>query len=115
VGLGDRAGALPAELSGGERQRVALCAALAHRPSLLLADEPTGELDRDSADAIRNLIAQLARADGTTVIVVSHDPVTSTIADRSVRLRDGRVVEDRRPGEQGLVVGRGGWLHLPPE
>lgn len=103
------------ELSGGERQRVALCAAMAHRPTLLLADEPTGELDARSADAVRELMADLARVEATTVIVVSHDPETGTIADRTVRLRDGRVVEDRRPGERGLVVGRGGWLHLPPE
>jgi peptide/nickel transport system ATP-binding protein len=115
AGLGDRAQRATRELSGGERQRVALCAALAHRPALLLADEPTGELDRGSAEAIRRLIAELASNEGTTVIVVSHDPATASIADRSVRLRDGRVVEDRRPGERGLVVGRGGWLHLPPE
>jgi ABC-type lipoprotein export system ATPase subunit len=115
AGVADQAKHATRELSGGERQRVALCAALAHRPALLLADEPTGELDRVSAEAMRRLIADLAHDEGTTVIVVSHDPVTSSIADRSVRLRDGRVVEDRRPGERGLVVGRGGWLHLPPE
>ncbi len=115
AGIGDRGDALARDLSGGERQRLALCAALAHEPALLLADEPTGELDAGSAAAVRSLIAGLAHAQATTVIVVSHDPQTATIADRSVRLRDGRVVEDRRPGERGLVVGRGGWLHLPPE
>jgi ABC-type lipoprotein export system ATPase subunit len=115
AGIGERADAPARELSGGERQRLALCAALAHRPALLLADEPTGELDALSAATVRELMAELSRSHGTTVLVVSHDPVTSTIADRSVRLRDGRVVEDRRPGERGLVVGRGGWLHLPPE
>ena len=115
AGIGERGDVPARELSGGERQRLALCAALAHRPALLLADEPTGELDAVSAAAVRELIAELSRSHGTTVLVVSHDPVTATIADRSVRLRDGRVVEDRRPGERGLVVGRGGWLHLPPE
>ena len=115
AGLADRAEALPAELSGGERQRVALCAALAHRPSLLLADEPTGELDDESAEAVRRLIADLARRHGTSVVLVSHDAATAEIADRSVRIRDGRVVEDRRNGESALVVGRGGWLRLPAE
>jgi ABC-type lipoprotein export system ATPase subunit len=115
AGLGDRAQALPAELSGGERQRVALCAALAHRPSLLLADEPTGELDDESAEAIRRLIAELAHEHGTSVVLVSHDAAAAEIADRAVRIRDGRVVEDRRDGESALVVGRGGWLQLPAE
>jgi ABC-type lipoprotein export system ATPase subunit len=115
AGLSDRAGARPGELSGGERQRVAVCAALAHRPLLLLADEPTGELDAASAQAVRALIAELTRAHVATAIVVSHDPATSEFADRSVRLRDGRVVEDRRGRDGGLVVGRGGWLQLPPE
>ena len=110
-----RAQALPAELSGGERQRVALCVALAHRPALLLADEPTGELDDHSARAVRTLIAELARAHGVTAILVSHDPAAAEIADRALRLRDGRVVEDRRDGEDALVVSRGGWVRLPPE
>jgi peptide/nickel transport system ATP-binding protein len=113
--LAERANALPDELSGGERQRVALCAALAHRPSLLLADEPTGELDDEGAAAIRQLIGELAHAHGTSVVVVSHDPAAAEIADRAVRIRDGRVVEDRRDGESALVVGRGGWLRLPSE
>ena len=115
AGLGDRADAFAAELSGGERQRVALCVALAHRPSLLLADEPTGELDSATAGAVRRLIADLARAHGATAILVSHDPATAEIADRALRIRDGRVVEDHRDGQQAIVVGRGGWLRLPPE
>ena len=113
VGLSDRAGALPAELSGGERQRVALCAALAHRPALLLADEPTGELDPASAASVRALIVELARAQGVTVIMVTHDPASAAVADRAVRIRDGRITEDRRNGDESLVVGRGGWLQLP--
>jgi ABC-type lipoprotein export system ATPase subunit len=115
AGLGDRLDAFPHELSGGERQRFALCAALAHRPALLLADEPTGELDETSARTIRALIAELARVEGTSVIVVSHDEATSSIANRTVRIRDGRVVEDRRGDDSAIVVGRGGWLQLPPE
>src|SRR5262249_24875350 len=115
AGLGDRAHALPGELSGGERQRVAVCAALAHRPALLLADEPTGELDAASAQAVRALISELTRTHGTTAINVFHDPDTAELADRSVRLRDGRVVEDRRGARGALVVGRGGWVQLPPQ
>lgn len=109
AGLRDHAAARPGELSGGERQRVALCAAVAHRPALLLADEPTGELDEASAQAVRALIVEL----GTSVVIASHDPDTAMIADRAARIRDGRVVEDRRDGESALVVGRGGWLRLP--
>ena len=115
VGLGDRLSAYPAELSGGEQQRVAVCAALAHRPRLLLADEPTGELDRASADAVFELVAELARAHGTTAIVVSHDARASEFADRAVRIRDGRISEERRDGADRIVVARGGWIRLPEE
>ncbi len=115
VGLEGRGDALPAELSGGERQRVALCAALAHRPALLLADEPTGELDADAAESMRCLIAELVREQSGTAIVVTHDPTASTFADRTVRLRDGRVVAEDRGAGDGVVVGGGGWLQLPPE
>ena len=112
--LADRAGALPGELSGGERQRFALCAALAHRPALLLADEPTGELDDASADAVRALIVELARTKGTSVILVTHDPATAEVADRILRIRDGRIVGDRRGGQEALVID-GGWLRLPAD
>jgi ABC-type lipoprotein export system ATPase subunit len=115
AGLSDRLDALPGELSGGERQRVALCAAIAHRPALLLADEPTGELDQRASEAVRTLIVELSRSHGASVIVVSHDPAAAAIADRTVRMRDGRIVEDRRNGQDALVIGRGGWLRLPPE
>jgi ABC-type lipoprotein export system ATPase subunit len=118
TGLADRADARPGELSGGERQRFALCAALAHRPALLLADEPTGELDEASSDAVRALIVELARTNGTSVILVTHDPGTAGVADRTLRIRDGRIVSDRRAGEgqseEALVVD-GGWLRLPPD
>ena len=115
VGLGDRVRELPGVLSGGERQRAALCLAIAHRPALLLADEPTGELDAASGQAVLSLIAQLARSEGATVIVVSHDPAAAAGADRSVRMRDGRIVEElgTAPGG-GIVVGRSGWLSVPP-
>jgi ABC-type lipoprotein export system ATPase subunit len=112
--LTDRADALPGELSGGERQRFALCAALAHRPALLFADEPTGELDDASADDIRALIVELARTSGTSVIVVTHDPGTAEMADRTLRMRDGRIIGDRRGEQEALVIDRG-WLQLPPD
>jgi ABC-type lipoprotein export system ATPase subunit len=112
--LAERADALPGELSGGERQRFALCAALAHRPALLLADEPTGELDEASADGTRALIIDLARTNGTSVILVTHDPATAEVADRTLRIRDGRIVSDRRGAEEALVID-GGWLRLPSD
>jgi ABC-type lipoprotein export system ATPase subunit len=115
VGLADRARALPDELSGGERQRVALSIALVHRPALLLADEPTGELDPDTAAATRKLITELVRQRGITAIVVSHDAVTADMADRAVQLRDGRIAWDRRDGDAALAVGRDGWMQMPPE
>ena len=114
TGLADRADAFAGELSGGERQRFALCAALAHRPALLLADEPTGELDDASADAIRSLIVELTRTSGTSVVIVTHDPATAEVADRTLRIRDGRIVGDRRDGEEALVISDG-WLRLPPD
>src|SRR5262249_62371093 len=94
VGLAGAAAARPAELSGGEQQRVAVCAAVAHWPSLLLADEPGGELDASSAHAVYGLIAELAREHGTTVVMVSHDPATGAVADRSVQIRDGRLSDE---------------------
>jgi len=114
TGLADRADALPGELSGGERQRFALCAALAHRPALLLADEPTGELDDASADAVRALIADLARVSGTSVMLVTHDPATAAVADRTLRIAGGRITGERAAGQEALVVDRG-WLRLPPD
>jgi ABC-type lipoprotein export system ATPase subunit len=116
VGLADKRGSRPAELSGGEQQRVAVCAALAHRPSLLLADEPTGELDAASAALVYELIGELSREQGCTTVLVSHDAESTAIADRTVRVRDGRVSEESASeGGETLVVGRGGWVRLPEE
>jgi ABC-type lipoprotein export system ATPase subunit len=111
--LSERADDLPAALSGGERQRLALCAALAHRPALLLADEPTGELDEAGADSVLQLIRTLSRSEGASVIIASHDPATARFADRTVTIRDGRIVEERLDGTGALVIGRGGSLALP--
>jgi len=115
VGLRDRATALPGELSGGEQQRIALCAALAHRPRLLIADEPTGELDEVSAAAVYALLAELSREEGVTAFVVSHDPRSAAIADRVVHIRDGRVSEERSGEGTAVVIGRGGWLRIPED
>jgi ABC-type lipoprotein export system ATPase subunit len=118
VGLADKRSRRPGQLSGGEQQRVALCAALAHRPSVFLADEPTGELDAATADQVYDVLSELVREHGCTTVIVSHDPESARIADRIVRIRDGRVSEEwsRETGESDtIVVGRGGWLRLPEE
>ena len=117
VGLTAKADALPAELSGGEQQRVAVAASLAHRPRLFLADEPTGELDAASAHLVYDTIGELIRVERCTAVIVSHDPESASIADRVVRIRDGRVSEESGGdvGEEAIVVGKGGWLRLPEE
>jgi ABC-type lipoprotein export system ATPase subunit len=116
VGLADKRLSRPGELSGGEQQRIAVCAALAHRPKLLLADEPTGELDAVTAALVYELLGELAREEGCTTVVVSHDVESTSIADRIVRVRDGRVSEEAaRAGDETLVVARGGWLRIPEE
>jgi len=93
VGLADRMGHLPGQLSGGEQQRVALARALINRPTLLLADEPTGNLDSQAGEEVLRLIEEMRAADGLTVVLVTHDDGVAARADRIVRLRDGRVVE----------------------
>ncbi len=118
VGLIEKRNRQPTQLSGGEQQRVALCAAIAHRPRLFLADEPTGELDAATADQVYGMLAELVREQGCTTVIVSHDPESTRIADRIVRIRDGRVSEEWGRGDEGsdtIVVGRGGWLRLPEE
>jgi ABC-type lipoprotein export system ATPase subunit len=115
AGLGGRERAFAAELSGGERQQAAVCAALAHRPALLLADEPTGELDRATASTVRGLIRELARADGATVVIVSHDAATAGEADRALRIRDGRIEAELGPGGEARLVDLRGWVRLPAE
>jgi putative ABC transport system ATP-binding protein len=118
VGLANRRDARPFELSGGEQQRIAVAAAVARRPALLLADEPTAELDSHNAGIVYRLIEQVVRAESASAVVVSHDPASAAIADRIVHVRDGRVsAETGRDGreDESIVVGRGGWIRLPEE
>ena len=93
VGLGARAAHRPSQLSGGEQQRVAIARALANKPALLLADEPTGELDAKTGAEVIDLLGRL-NADGTTVVVVTHDEKLASAAKRVVHMRDGQVVHD---------------------
>ena len=93
VGLGERMRHRPHELSGGEQQRVAIARALANRPKLLLADEPTGQLDSETGHRIMLLLRSIVRSEGVTAIVATHDPMMLDVADRVVELRDGRFVE----------------------
>jgi len=96
VGLGHRLQHRPGELSGGEQQRVALARALALEPKILLADEPTGNLDSATSDAIHDLFFQINRERGTTIVVVTHNPAFAERMPRVVRMRDGKVEHDDR-------------------
>ena len=118
VGLASKRDRRPGQLSGGEQQRVALCAALAHEPRIFLADEPTGELDAETADQVYTLVGELVREHDCTTLLVSHDPESAKVADRIIRIRDGRVSEEWDRDDESadtIVVGRGGWLRLPEE
>jgi putative ABC transport system ATP-binding protein len=93
VGLGERARHRPHELSGGEQQRVAIARALANRPDVLLADEPTGQLDSGTGRAIMSLLRAIVRSEGLTAVIATHDPMLIDLADRTIELRDGRIVD----------------------
>jgi ABC-type lipoprotein export system ATPase subunit len=96
VGLGDRTSHRPTELSGGEQQRVAIARALVNEPAVILADEPTGELDSATSEQLMSTLRQLNRERGVTIIIVTHDAGVAGATDRVVRLSDGRVVADER-------------------
>ena len=94
VGLRDRLHHQPTELSGGEQQRVAIARSLVVDPLVLLADEPTGALDTATGDALMNLLSDLVDEQGLTVVLVTHEPTVAAYARRTVRMRDGRIIED---------------------
>jgi putative ABC transport system ATP-binding protein len=104
VGLAGREDSLPSRLSGGQQQRVAIARALINEPGLLLADEPTGNLDSQTGGEIIELLLELRERRGMTILVATHDPLIASRCDRIVRLRDGRIVDE-------TIVGRG----PPPE
>ena len=101
VGLGDRLTHRPSELSGGQQQRVAVARALASRPAVVFADEPTGNLDSKSGQDVLALLRRSVDEFGQTVVMVTHDPGAASVADRLLALGDGRVVHD---GEAGSVA-----------
>ena len=96
VGLGERGHHYPAQLSGGEQQRVALARAFGPRPPLLLADEPTGNLDSATGASILDVLVHLREESGTTLVLVTHDPAVAALAHRRIHLRDGRVERDEK-------------------
>jgi putative ABC transport system ATP-binding protein len=100
LGLGDRLHHRPSELSGGQQQRVAIARALANNPPLILADEPTGNLDSEAGEMVMNTLSDIRQREGTTVIFVTHDPMLAARMDRVLRLIDGRITENiRQTGE----------------
>ena len=127
VGLGHRMDTRPDRLSGGEQQRVAIAVALSNDPPLLLADEPTGELDSQTASEVFGVLRALNNELGVTVVVVTHDPAIANQIDRVVAIRDGRISTEsfRRIAFEGreayvyhdeyAVVARTGWLQIPKE
>jgi putative ABC transport system ATP-binding protein len=104
VGLAERAGHLPAELSGGEQQRVSIARALLTEPEIVLADEPTGNLDTRSSGEVLRLLRELNESEGQTLVIVSHDPAAASTAGRVVFLRDGRLAGEVKGGSTDRVV-----------
>jgi len=99
VGLKERAEHLPDELSGGEQQRVAIARALANKPSVILADEPTGDLDTKTGMEVVRVLYDVAKEQNATVIVVTHDPIIAEKADRLIHMRDGQITGEKRVKE----------------
>ena len=106
VGLGDRLKHRPKELSGGQQQRVAVARALASRPAIVFADEPTGNLDSKSGAEVLNLLRRSVDDFGQTIVMVTHDPVAAAYTDRVVFLADGRVVDELRNPDREPVLAK---------
>ena len=106
VGLEDRLDHFPSKLSGGERQRVAIARSLANGPSLLLADEPTGNLDSENAHAVLDLIIRLQQEQGRTMVLVTHDPSIAERAGRILHMMDGRIVSDQLVRAESIAANR---------
>jgi putative ABC transport system ATP-binding protein len=104
VGLTDRLGHRPSELSGGQQQRVAIARALVSQPTVLFADEPTGNLDSTSGAEVLSLLREAVELDGQTTLMVTHDPLAAAIADRVLFLADGRVVADLAEPTEGEIL-----------
>jgi putative ABC transport system ATP-binding protein len=102
VGLDQRSHDFPDTFSGGQQQRVAIARALVNEPELLLADEPTGALDRGTGEEIMSLLLELVQGNGTTLIVATHDEAVVDVAARVIHIEDGRVMRDERPGASRL-------------
>jgi ABC-type lipoprotein export system ATPase subunit len=113
LGIDHLADRRPASLSGGERQRIALAAALAHGPGLVIADEPTGELDATSADQVYDFLREHAERTGAALLVVTHDARAERVATRVLTIHDGRLSEESLLGRTSLVVDGRGWVRLP--
>jgi putative ABC transport system ATP-binding protein len=106
VGLGDRVKHRPSELSGGQQQRVAVARALASRPEIIFADEPTGNLDSQTGAEILSFMRRAVREMGQTIVMVTHDPVAASYADRALFLADGRIVDDMAAPTADMVLDR---------
>jgi len=105
VGLENRLDHFPSKLSGGERQRVAIARSLANEPTLLLADEPTGNLDSENAHSVLDLIIRLQKEQGRTMVLVTHDPTIAERAGRILRMMDGRIVSDQQRAARSAANG----------
>jgi len=106
VGLAHRLRSFPGNMSGGEQQRVAVARALASRPSIILADEPTAALDSENGHAVMELLADIAKDESRAVLAVTHDPRTHAYADRIIRIEDGKIIDDERRVTSGENVTR---------